>query len=80
MRWKIILTIFLVFVAGFAIVYAQANVPRTAERWEYTLLDISGLSQSSAIQRANELGGQGWEHAEGIPGTHHRMLFKRRLQ
>ena len=79
MNWKIILTIFLLFVVGFAIVYAQTNVPRPAERWEYTLLDISGISQSSAIQRANELGAQGWEHAEGIPGTHNRILFKRRL-
>jgi len=79
MNWKMVLTVFLVLAVGIAIVYAQTNVPQTAVRWEYTLLDIRGMSDSAVIQRANELGAQGWEHAEGIPGTNNRMLFKRRL-
>ena len=80
MNRKIIFGMAFALLVGVAIVYAQNNAPKTIERWEYTILEISGMSFSSAIQRANQLGEQGWEHAEGIPGNSQRMLFKRRLQ
>jgi len=80
MNRGIIFGMVFVFLMGVAIVYAQNNTSRAIERWEYTVLDISGISLNSAIQKANQLGEQGWEHSDGIPGNSQRMLFKRRLQ
>ena len=80
MNRKIIFGIAFALLVGVAIVYAQNNAPRTIERWEYTILDISGMSLNSAIQKANQLGELGWEHSGDIPGNSQRMLFKRRLQ
>ena len=74
-----IIGLFLALAVGIAIVYAQNTAPRINEHWEYKLLEISGMSYSTAIQRANQLGEQGWEHAEGMPGSSQQMLFKRRL-
>jgi hypothetical protein len=64
----------LVFVAVFAFSQSSANV-----RWEYTSFDARGTTRSTeAIERANQLGGQGWELIS-TEDTNGLWIFKRRL-
>ena len=70
----VVVLIFAVVVIGVA--FAQ-NAPRNVERWEYTVLRGAN-SESHFIERANELGSQGWELVSATNWTG-AATFKRRL-
>ena len=71
----VLVTCLLAFVAVFAFSQSNTNV-----RWEYNLImyDNNG-GERTVIQRANELGKQGWELVSYTYGDYGQMFFKRRL-
>ena len=79
MNKKIIIGVLMFCLLAFAAVMAfSQNVPSGNVRWEYTTITFD-------IDRANQLGQQGWElvtssaQTNGVSQSSYFLVFKRRL-
>jgi hypothetical protein len=81
MNKKLVFSVMLVCLFVFIAVLAFAqNSPSV--RWEYTLFrnhDDTGYVSDATIEKANQLGTQGWELATTAGYNSIQLIFKRRL-